>query len=236
MRPASTLAITAAARVSPGSDQLNAEVAGCDASAAHTLPKPGWRAARAAKFHTTAVASAGIATPGARAASISTGTATVRSPVLVRESKARAGRTGTYRPLLAIGAASDVMYPTMSTTTCPVPVPNQPVTETPLVPTGMMAVLATDVPGTRLTVDVPATTSGRSVGKAWIQPACVADVPVTVITNACTWVMSTPGGDGTGRGTRLPSGAPSLRVSSTRCGAPSSTKRPAATGWGAAVK
>jgi hypothetical protein len=94
-RPPSTLAMTDAARVSPSSVQLKADVAGCGASAAHTLPKPGWRALMAAKFHTTPVASAGIATPGALAALISTGTATIRSPVLVRESNARAGRTGT---------------------------------------------------------------------------------------------------------------------------------------------
>ena len=50
------------------------------------------------------------------------------------------------------------------------PVPKDPATDIPLVPTGMIAVLATDVPGTRFTVDVPPMTSGRSVGKAWIQP------------------------------------------------------------------
>src|SRR6478735_3654910 len=98
------------------------------------------------------------------------------------------------------------MYPTTSTTTCPKPVPNQPATDTPPAPTGMIAVLATDVAGTRFTVDVPATTSGRSVGNAWIHPAWVADVPVTVMTNACTCDMSTPAGDGTARGTRLASG------------------------------
>src|SRR5688572_8390179 len=108
-RPPSTLAMTDAARVSLINDQLKADVAGCGASAAHTRPNPGWRALSAAKFHTTPVAPAGIATPGALAALISTGTATVRSPVLVRESNARAGRTGTKRPLSPDGAALDVM-------------------------------------------------------------------------------------------------------------------------------
>src|SRR5215203_678022 len=82
------------------------------------------------------------------------------------------------------------MYPTTSTTTWPEPVPNKPVTETPLLPTGTIDVFATDVPGSRLTVDVPPMTSGRSVGKDWIQPGCVADVPVTVMISAWTCDMS----------------------------------------------
>ena len=124
------------------------------------------------------------------------------------------------------------MYPTTSTTTWPEPVPNNPVTDTPLLPTGTIDVFATEVPGTRLTVDVPPMTSGRSVGKDWIQPGCVADVPVTVMINACTCDMSTPVGAGTWRGTRLASGTPSIRLSSTRCGDGNSTKRPAAAASG----
>src|SRR5215213_8252449 len=128
------------------------------------------------------------------------------------------------------------MYPTTSTTTWPDPVPNNPVTETPFVPIGMIAVFATETPGTRLTVDVPAITSGRSVGKTWIHPDSVVPVPVTVMTSAWTCDMSTPAGGGTWRGTRFASGTPSIRVSSTRCGAVNSTKRPPDTGCGAALK
>src|SRR5690606_12880172 len=94
-----------------------------------------------------------------------------------------------------------------------------------------MAVLAAVLPAEVLTVEVVPITPGRAAGKAWSQPADDGRTAVTVTTSAATSPSAMPFGFGTDRVVPDATGDPAPeRVSSRRCAAGSSTKRPAATG------